>query len=467
MRLLRLTAAIMPEPHGKSMLLVLAVACALRVLTPLAALATARPGPLIREPDSVGYLQVAEQLADTGQVATEAGPEIVRTPGYPLLLAIGVLAGQVDAVTIGLQVMLSSLTIWLVYRLGLLLGGGRPAALAGAWLLASEPLSVLYAGKLLSETLFTTLITCAAWFTVRYARELRWRDALATAVAVAAAAYVRPIACYLPLALAIVGLTLVFRRTPSRGRLAGQLAVFLLVAMGLLGLWRWRNQRLADYAGFSAIADVNLYYYQAVPVLAELEGVPPERLPDFQRKLGFHDRAAWLRVHPDQRDWSAARRYAFLRAEAWRVLRAHPLIAMRLHVEGVAHTLFDSGRNAWVDYFRLLPASEMAPAGGLRPASERLMAALRNKPLVVAIHAWLALTLALYLGLAVLGLARGVRQRNALLLPLLALLAYFLLLSGGPAGYHRFRLPIEPLLCLLAGEGWSAIAEAYRRRRSG
>lgn len=441
----------------------LAVACGLRVLTPLVALATARPGPLFHEPDTACYLRAAEQLATTGRFATADGPEIVRTPGYPLLLACGVLAERVNAVTIGLQIVLSCISVWLVYRLGLLFDGRR-AGLAAASLLACEPLSVLYASKLLSETLFTTLVTVSIFFAARYHRKLRWLDLLAAAVAVAAAAYVRPIAYYLPPWLVVVWLVLLSRRAEPRRRLAKQLGAFLLISMGLMGLWQWRNLRVAGYPGFSAIADVNLYYYQAVPVLAELEGIPPAQLSDYQRELGFHDRAAWLRRHPEARDWPDARRYALLRTEARRVLRAHPLIAIRLHLSGVAHTLFDSGRNAWVNFFRLLPENEPADAGGLRSPSERLIAALRNKPLVLAIHAALALTLAIYLGLALAGLARGVGQRNPLTLLLAAVLAYFLILSGGPAGYHRFRLPIEPIICLLAGYGWLAIVDAYRRR---
>lgn len=435
----------------------------LRVLTPLAALATAHAEPMFHEPDTAGYLRAAEQLATTGQFATADGPEIVRTPGYPLLLAFGVLAGRVDAVTIGLQIVLSCISVWLVYRLGLLLEGRR-AGLAAAWLLACEPLSVLYASKLLSETLFTTLLTLSIFFAARYHRELRWFDVLGAAIAIAAAAYVRPMAYYLPPWLAVVWLVSLSRRAASRWRLAKQLGAFLLVSMGLMGLWQLRNLRVAGYPGFSAIADVNLYYYQAVPVLAELEGIPPQRLAEYQRELGFHDRAAWLRRHPEARGWSEARRYAMLRTEARRVLRAHPRIAMRLHLVGVSHTLFDSGRNAWVHFFRLLPDDELADAGGLRSLSERLIAALRNKPLVLVIHAALVLMLAIYLGLALAGIMRGVLKRDSMATLILAVLAYFLILSGGPAGYHRFRLPIEPAFCLLAGQGWVAVADACRRR---
>lgn len=455
----------MADESRKPLVFVLGLAGALRLATPLLALAIASERPLFREPDSFGYLRVAEQLTSTGRFAVDGAPEIVRTPGYPLLLAIGVLARRVDAVTIGLQIGLSCLTVWLVFRIGLLSFAERRASLAAAALLACEPLSVLYASKLLSETLFTALITLAIWFAARYLRESRWFDVVGTAVSIAAAAYVRPIAYYLPLWLAVVSLPLWVRRSKPRRLLAIQFGAFLLLAMSLMALWQGRNQRAAGYTGFSAIADVNLYYYEAVPVLAELEGIAPERLTDFQRELGFHDRAAWLRRHPEQAGWSDARRYAAMRSEALTILRKHPWVAVRLHFSGMAHMLFDSGRNAWVHFFHLLPEGDAEAAGGLRPAAERLAAALRSKPLVLAIHAALAVALAVYLGLALVGLATGLRQRNPLMPLLVAFAAYFLLLSGGPAGYHRFRLPVEPAICLLAGLGYSMVFEAYRRWR--
>ncbi len=37
---------------------------------------------------------------------------------------------------------------------------------------------------------------------------------------------------------------------------------FLMVVTGSVGLWQVRNVSQAGYSGFSAIADVNVYFYQ-------------------------------------------------------------------------------------------------------------------------------------------------------------------------------------------------------------
>lgn len=448
-----------PDESLSSVWLVLAVAIGLRLAVPLLGWALA-PAPLWHEPDTAGYLTAAEQLVHTGSLGTDERPEIVRTPGYPLLLAIGVAFEHVNAVTIALQIVLSCLTVWLVYAAALSMFERRQIALLSAWFCACEPLSILYASKLLSETLFTTLVAAAMWLLAKDARRPAWLMLLAAALLMAAAAFVRPIAYFLPGWLAIL---LIFAGWPGlRWRSLARSAAFYAVAMLPLAAWQVRNFRLAGYASFSAISDINLYYYEAVPVFAAERGLNPRELPALQAELGFHDDAAYLRRHPDQRSWSPAERFAWLRSEAGRVLRAHPVTAFRVHSAGILHTLTDSGRNAYTHFFGLEHDSRQA-----RPPPqsivERFVAAVRHKPLVVLIHGLLAVTLVVYLGLALAGLATSAVRRSPATWPALAIGIYLLSMSGGPAGYHRFRLPLVPVISLLAANGWLA-ARAIRSR---
>lgn len=447
------------DDSPRSVWLVLAVAIGLRLAVPLLGWAFA-PAALWREPDTAGYLTAAERLVHTGRLGTDEQPEIVRTPGYPLLLAIGIAVGQVDAVTIALQIVLSCLTVWLVYAAALAMFERRQIALISAWLCACEPLSILYASKLLSETLFTTLIAAATWLLSKDARRPAWRMLLAAALVVAASAFVRPIAYFLPGWLAI--LLFVAGWSSSRWRSLARSAAFFAVAMLPLAAWQVRNYRVAGYANFSAISDINLYYYEAVPVLAVERGLDMRELAGLQAELGFHDEAAYLRRYPEQRSWSPAQRFNWLRAEAGRVLRAHPVTAFRVHTAGILHALTDSGRNAYTHFFGL----EHDTGQARQPPQSivaRLISAMRQKPLVLLIHALLALALVIYLGFGAAGLATSAVRRSPAAWPAFAIGVYLLLLSGGPAGYHRFRLPLEPVISLLAANGWLA-AKAIRRR---
>ena len=82
--------------------------------------------------------------------------------------------------------------------------------------------------------------------------------------------------------------------------------------------------------------------------------------------------------------------------------------------------------------------------------------------------AWRALVsigwaqLAIVYALALVGTAAAWRQSPIAAAVPLALLAYFLAVSG-PEMYPRFRVPLMPAVCLLAGAGLQAI---WRRRRT-
>ena len=75
------------------------------------------------------YVAPAQSLLADGTFSRDGTPEIVRTPGYPLLLAIGLLSGHAELVTVGLHIILSVASIALVYGLAWELTANSAAAL--------------------------------------------------------------------------------------------------------------------------------------------------------------------------------------------------------------------------------------------------------------------------------------------------------------------------------------------------
>lgn len=439
----------------------LAVAILLRALVLMLALAVAPQGPQFREPDSFGYLALAETLLKTGRFDTAGEPELERTPGYPLLLTPGTALGHVEAVTIALQMALACTTVWLVYQTAHVIYRQERIALTAAWLCAFEPVSMVYTSKLLTETLYTTLLAATVLCLARYCENQRWRDVLLAAVALAAATYVRPISYYLALWVAPILCLILWPDARQRRQRAWQLAAFTALSMTLVGAWQVRNWLVAGYRGFAAISDVNLYYYEALPVVAERQGIPPGKWDQFQIASGENNLAAYLLLHPEQRDWPPARRYAFLRHDAARIIRDDPWRWLRLHVRGIVHTVFDSGRNAWLGFFGLDGTSKVNDA---QPGTfhERLAAAWRERPMILTIHGLLAGTLVFYLGLALVGLIAW-RPLTPAIMVLMAVGFYFLILSGGAASYHRFRLPLVPMISLFAAAGAATIRKKFGR----
>ena len=77
-----------------------------RLLLPVAAAAFDYDLSVFQSPDTSSYLVPAETLVDDGVFASGGEPEIRRTPGYPLFLAIGFQLGFPLWTTILLQVAL-------------------------------------------------------------------------------------------------------------------------------------------------------------------------------------------------------------------------------------------------------------------------------------------------------------------------------------------------------------------------
>ena len=439
---------------------VLVLAIALRVAVPAAALLSTGDPLVFHDSDTEAYLSLAESLIRAGRFGDESSPDIVRTPGYPLVLVPGLLLRRPEAVTIGLQIALSLLTLGLVFRLTELVSRRRDLAWWAALLYAVEPLSIIYASKLLSETVFTTIVTATMYALAAYARRPTVALALTAAVGLAAAAYVRPIAYFMPIVVVACLLVVeIARRRPWR-RVLGHAVLVVVVSMGLTGVWRVRNWVEAGYPGFAGISDVNLYFYLGASTRAARTGTS---YYDMQREMGYYDPDLYLRLHPEQATWTPAQRLAYMGEEGRRTVWGAPLTYARIHLDGVVRTLIAPGATDALRFFAL----DAGLAGYLGAFVDQgvwrgVMRLFRDRPVVFWANLILAPLVLAYLVLAALGLGRRAARGEPTAIMTLAVVVYLLAIAGGPAAYARFRHPVMPLLCVYAACGLDVV-----RRRLG
>ena len=143
-----------PDKHAQWLLCILGVALAVRLAIPVSAYLHTHDTTIFLAPDTPSYVDPARQLIANGRFAASDGtPEIIPTPGYPMLLLLGLLLDRFRLVTITLQVLISCFTVYLVYRTADLLFETEGAALLAAALYALEPLSILYTSIFATETL--------------------------------------------------------------------------------------------------------------------------------------------------------------------------------------------------------------------------------------------------------------------------------------------------------------------------
>jgi 4-amino-4-deoxy-L-arabinose transferase-like glycosyltransferase len=392
-------------------------------------------------PDSNSYLVPASSIAAHLTFVDVLGrPEIFRTPGYPLLLAPGVLIGHPVRFALVLQTCAAAVVVALTYAMAQRTLDRRTAALC-AWIVALEPTMMLWSIKVMPEALFVLCLVAFAAFAQRAIETARPGWTAAAAAALCGAAYVKPIAyplvILLPIVIGMVGL--VQWRSPHKG--LTHAVVFAIVAAVLVAPWHARNLRAAGYAGFSSITDYALYLSVGGSVMARHAG---ESFVDVRARL--------LEETPRESPRAGAGAYASMRHEGLRQLSSDPLAYAVIHVRGVVRTLLDPGAVEYLRIFGLYPEHGGALARTLdRGLAAGLSDLARRSPLAF----WSSVVMALVLlPLIVAPLIGWIRMRHSappafLLYMLLA--AYFIIAGGGVPGSSRFRVPAVPLLALMTG----------------
>jgi hypothetical protein len=188
-------------------------------------------GPVPVPPDLVDAVNVPFLGGESGWI-------IQHPPGYPALLALGVLVGLPWIV----NPLLHAVLVWLLHGLGREVGGravGRGAALLGA----ASPFLVLWSGTFMAHTAAIAALTGFAWAMVR-CRRRGWAAPVAAGLLLGAAIVIRPYSALLvAFPFAVSGICRLVRRPRWYGPrmavvclgLALPVAAFLLYNQAVTG----------------------------------------------------------------------------------------------------------------------------------------------------------------------------------------------------------------------------------------
>ncbi|MCH9647240.1 MAG: glycosyltransferase family 39 protein [Deltaproteobacteria bacterium] len=453
----------MKLPRGglpKCLLGLLAISAVLKVLV-WGVVVTQDPARFVYT-DSVAYHETTRSLLQAGRFSVSADrpnvPETRRTPGYPIFLAPAyALAGERPAAGIAWQILLSLATILLLFRLTQE-RFSTPVGIAAAGLLTLDAASFSHSLLLLTETLFAFLMVAMLFCALRFAKGNRgvlWAGGIGLLLAVAT--LVRPISYYLAPAVAGWILVAAWRRHLSPQKTCAALLAFLIPVVGLLGGWQLRNYRLTGSGDISQIVGLDLLFFRGAKVISLRDGIS---LEEARHQLG----KGWYReLHPETRDFTEEELTERWKEEGLAILAQHPAEVAKMQLVGMAATLGGTGEHT---VMRLLgiPIPSSGPLGDLFRLKPRDY--LRRWVLERSMSFLVALVLLAFLAVLYWGGARwwwtSLRHRRVEVFDLCAwgVAAYLVLISAGPESYHRFRVPITPILCLYAAAG----LETSRRR---
>lgn len=390
--------------------------------------------------DERHYHQLALHVLHGDGFAWRPGaPTSIRPPLYPGLMAgLWAITGTESLVVIrGAHILLSLLNVYLLYRLGLLVFG-RPVALLAAASFWLYPSLVAFDFLLLTEVLFTCLLTLVALCYVKLLHTGKTAMAWATGCTLALAALARSILWLFPVVLCPLTLWLV----PGTWRTRLQVAFALLLGYALVVTpWAVRNTRLH---GVLTVVDtmggLNL-------MMGNYAYTPLNRAWDAVNLTGEH---AWSYhlppTAPNGAVWTEGRKEKWATQQALAYMQQHPWLTLKRAVVKFA--------NFW-GLERVLIAGWQE--GRYRPPLWGLVLG------AVAITVGYVLTM-LLAGLGVLLAPPEDRRMHGFLL---LLIAFICGLHTIVFGHERYHLPLIPLLLLYASAAvvhrrWQRLREGWR-----
>ena len=391
--------------------------------------------------DSTEYLTLSDQIIETGEYNQGAEPEIFRSPGYPIFLAILKLCGLNILSIIIVQIIIGAGTCLLVWRLAQEIFKHKQMAITAALIQACSVVAIVFNLKILSETIFTFMLILGLLLieiSINSAKKNVVRKNLWLAVFAGCAIAV----CCLSRAIILPLIPLLCGYIWWRCRKWQPALLFTIPIIVVFLGWSVRNYFVADYLGYSTVGSINLYRYNGCALLAK------------QNNRTFTVQQQQCDKELDKYSSQPAKAN-FAKNQGLKIILNAPFSYAIIHLKA--------------DLNNLLPASgELFNIAGAELGGNGTLAVINSEGIISGVKHyfkgkwWLifiALPMIIFLGLiylfSLLGATKVIttqaEQRLVILLYII-IIAWFLLIPG-PASHPRFRVPISPLLAILAATG--------------
>ncbi len=381
-------------------------------------------------------------------------PESFRLPVYPAFLAC-LRAFNIPIIGIILiQIVLSSLSVLLLYLLAKKFFSERVALIASV-AFALEPTSAFYTSIFLSDTLFVFLLLLGC-FLFFYRFETRWKDLLSGAAAgivLGLMVLTRVIGEFLPLIFIAFGLFVIYKQ-----RVRGEMYKYIfrvllcLICFALVLVpWSLRSHKLFNTYSLSSTSDINFVRYVVPMFYARTHGISTgEGYAYVENKLvlpmgSFEGRS--LRYHREFQQ--------IIKEE----IGGHILSYVPFHLfKSLPFFLNDGLRNI---RYVLDPTHEAERSVNFTDlilqrkfgdiAVHILRPDLGTILFTTGLTVWIIIDL-----LCLWGLIAGLRKMDLGVIFFALLVLYFAILTG-PVFEARYRMPAAPFMLLLASVGSAAL----------
>jgi 4-amino-4-deoxy-L-arabinose transferase-like glycosyltransferase len=403
--------------------------------------------------DSFEYLEAAKRLVNEGVYSSK-----IRLPGYPVLLSgLMLLTDNLRLATVLFQVILAFVAGLLAAKLAE--GIRSNTGILTLLLACFNPVTIFYVQAMLSDMLFAFLFMVHLYFLVKVIKIQSDWAALITGVTAGLAAVVRLNGQFLILTMLLI-ILLSHRFHEQCKHLTKTPRIIVIALLGSLVVvspWLHSNWKEGNGISFSSLAYRNMVIHEnVISAVAHSKGVSRAR----SRELVYNSVIGHAKIPSE--NWNTVglldrqllvARYAFVIMEeicGFHIVRG----IMR------ALTIFflvSDGRGWSLAFQQDVKERLKFDDYQKKPSQYSLTAVWRGDPLVSKKTFFIHV---LTIGFTVIirlfnlfGISYLVRNKKWSILLIFALYSMIFVGTGGFLGYSRFRLPLEPLLVILASLG--------------
>jgi len=404
------------------------------------------------EADTKSYIRPAIRLLAGEGFSQSSGeglviPELMRTPGYPLIIAFSMLIAKAGWLwfLLVLQAVLDSIVSLCIYLFLYNRVNQKSAALIGFLYYSFSFTSIFAIAAVLTESFFTAILFFGVVFLYN-AYKINEKDrkkrsvitAILSGIFFGFATLIRPVGLYPLLILFILLITVQLIQKLKNIKIGKSYISWLketslyvtLITFFVFGIitgsWIVRNEIVADYPSISSIDYVNLMFYRAAPVEAYKRGLSSMEMNEiYKERYG-------LKSMNDQ-SMAGLQRGKELSKEAVSIILDNFRVYLRIAFGGALRLMFGA-HQTYMSFFI---------GEGLSLVLSRLM----NFGMVLI---WI---IAL----------RGVITESELW-PMAALTFFIIVISSGWEAYSRFRVPLEPYIAISFGIGLQNILGLIKKQ---
>jgi len=398
--------------------------------------------------DTIQYHTFASDILKNRAIScSDVWIDAVRTPGYPLFVAANyMIFGVRTWVVILVQILISLLTLYAIYVMGIRLFGTTTAGIA-ALLYAVEPHVAWVTNQFATDALYVAVfILSIMCFLCGIRNKESSVSFLLSGLLLGLATLIRPVSQFLPLIYIFVIFLFSGIKAVVKIRHASAVVVAFLL---IVSPWLYRNYTRYGYPSLSSISGYNLLFFTALNTLYSRDNPYQQQL-----QATLESQAKNEKIYDPANPFAVSAAYKNV---AMRIIRVRPLITVKNSLRTTVNLFLSIESAGFCSALNVsVPATPPFPEYllyGNYHAFLRWYFASAGAGKILAGGLVFVYNTLVYVTCGI-GMWIMLRRKNEFLLFFVLVIAYFAAITGFiGASYGRYKLPIIPLYVLLSAHG--------------